>query len=73
MKEKIFLVLFIMLIGITINVLSDDSCKCCFVLLSPTCQTRSINSCSDCTASWCKQNVDFCADSIPPCYTRCNT
>ncbi|CAF3375257.1 unnamed protein product [Rotaria sp. Silwood1] len=56
---------------ISTTVSSSGSCKCCFVLLSPTCQTRSIQSCSECTADWCAKNMGFCAGSIPPCYARC--
>jgi len=71
MKQEILLVLLIVLIGMTMNVSSDGSCKCCFVLTSPTCETRSMKSCSECTTEWCKSNVEFCVGSIPPCFARC--
>ena len=69
-KQKIFLILFVILIVMTMNILANGSCKCCFVLTSPTCETRSIKFPSECTASWCQNNVAFCHDSIPPCFAR---
>jgi hypothetical protein len=72
MKSTIFLVLFVILIGMASYVVGDAFCKCCFVLTSPTCQTRSIDSCLQCTSAWCGIKMDFCSD-ILPCYARCNT
>jgi len=72
MKHRILLVLFVMLILMTINVLTDELCDCCFALTSLNCLRRSIKSCSQCTRQWCEENVDFCRDNIPPCFTRCN-
>jgi hypothetical protein len=72
MKQQIVLILLIVLIGMTNIVLSKDSCKCCFVLTSPTCETRSIDSCLQCTRGWCENNMNWCAGSIPPCFARCN-
>ncbi len=72
MKEKVLLVLFIILIVMTINVLSDGLCDCCIALTSLNCLRRSIKLCSQCTREWCEKNVSVCRDSIPSCFTRCN-
>ncbi|UJR29535.1 hypothetical protein I4U23_010752 [Adineta vaga] len=64
----ILLILSLIMISYTNG---EVQCKCCFVLTSPNCQTKSMKSCLQCNSAWCNTNAEICGE-LRSCYARCN-